>query len=694
MTNKEIITNDIKAPNKDMEVLRKHFSHCFDKNGEFQIEKFKQSISENEISFSKESYSMDWLGKSYARLLASDPATTLLKEDKEHNQKLGNKEAENLLLKGDNLEVLKHLTNAYYEKIKMIYIDPPYNTGGDGFVYQDDRKFTVDELQDLAGIDKERAQRILDFTQSKSNSHSAWLTFMYPRLYIAKQLLREDGVIFISIDDNEVAQLKLIMDEVFGDENLIALVPTIMNLKGNQDNFGFADAHEYFLVYAKIKEKAQLFEFDIDEEEIEKDWEEDKYGLFKRADGLRRTGDDASRDRRPRGWFPVFITTEDKVYATEDNLPRSKNDIILYPINEDKEELSWSWSKNKINNESHNLIVTQARSGGKSIYKKQRPSLGDLPTSKPKSFFYKPEYSTSTATTRLKNLFNKKVFKGPKPVPFLYDLLIVGMGKNDIVLDFFAGSGTTGEALMELNAKDGGNRKYILVQLPEPIDARKSKAAYDFVTKELKTDPTIFEITRERLIRAAMKINQELDEKNKELEVAIKSLETELATKETQEEIQTLKDEIQKNKQVKSQNNFKVFETMPIWEDYHFEAKELDEQLKLFDETKLTEEDIEALLITWKTFDGIALTEDLEKMDLAGYKAYYANDKLYLMDKDFTTESLKALLERIDSDKSFNPTSIIVFGYHFESKNLRELAENLKSYSNKKNIDIDFITRY
>ena len=694
MTNKEIITNDIKAPNKDMEVLRKHFSHCFDKNGEFQIEKFKQSISENEISFSKESYSMDWLGKSYARLLASDPASTLLKEDKEHNQKLGNKEAENLLLKGDNLEVLKHLTNAYYEKIKMIYIDPPYNTGGDGFVYQDDRKFTVDELQDLAGIDKERAQRILDFTQSKSNSHSAWLTFMYPRLYIAKQLLREDGVIFISIDDNEVAQLKLIMDEVFGDENLIALVPTIMNLKGNQDNFGFADAHEYFLVYAKIKEKAQLFEFDIDEEEIEKDWEEDKYGLFKRADGLRRTGDDASRDRRPRGWFPVFITSEDKVYATEDNLPRSKNDIILYPINEDKEELSWSWSKNKINNESHNLIVTQARSGGKSIYKKQRPSLGDLPTSKPKSFFYKPEYSTSTATTRLKNLFNKKVFKGPKPVPFLYDLLIVGMGKNDIVLDFFAGSGTTGEALMELNAKDGGNRKYILVQLPEPIDARKSKAAYDFVTKELKTDPTIFEITRERLIRAAMKINQELDEKNKELEVAIKSLETELATKETQEEIQTLKDEIQKNKQVKSQNNFKVFETMPIWEDYHFEAKELDEQLKLFDETKLTEEDIEALLITWKTFDGIALTEDLEKMDLAGYKAYYANDKLYLMDKDFTTESLKALLERIDSDKSFNPTSIIAFGYHFESKNLRGLAENLKSYSNKKNIDIDFITRY
>src|SRR5699024_10866571 len=193
---------------------------------------------------------MDWLGKSYARLLASDPATTLLKEDKEHNQKPGNKDAENLLLKGDNLEVLKHLTNAYYEKIKMIYIDPPYNTGGDGFVYQDDRKFTVEELQDLAGLDKERAQRILDFTQSKSNSHSAWLTFMYPRLYIAKQLLREDGVIFISIDDSESAQLKLLMDEIFGEENFIKELIINTAEGGGQAKY-VINGHEYLLVYGK-----------------------------------------------------------------------------------------------------------------------------------------------------------------------------------------------------------------------------------------------------------------------------------------------------------------------------------------------------------------------------------------------------------------------------------------------------------
>jgi len=221
----EKVTNNIKLPD-NVEILKKHFPHCFDKNGNFDFDKFKKELSKSEdINFSKESYSLDWLGKSYARLLATDEATTLLKEDEEWNNKPENKDSENILIKGDNLEVLKHLSNAYHEKIKMIYIDPPYNTGNDDFVYQDNRKFTVEELSHLAGIDEEKAKRILDFVNSKSNSHSAWLTFMYPRLYIAKYLLKDDGVIFVSIDDNEVAQLRILMDEIFGEENFVALVP-------------------------------------------------------------------------------------------------------------------------------------------------------------------------------------------------------------------------------------------------------------------------------------------------------------------------------------------------------------------------------------------------------------------------------------------------------------------------------------
>lgn len=684
MTNKEIITNDIKVPNKDMEMLRKHFSHCFDKNGDFIIEKFKQTISENEISFSKESYSMNWLGKSYARLLASDPARTLLKEDKEHNRKPENKESANLLLKGDNLEVLKHLTNAYYEKIKMIYIDPPYNTGDDGFVYQDDRKFTVDELQDLAGIDKERAQRILDFTQSKSNSHSAWLTFMYPRLYIAKQLLREDGVIFISIDDNEVAQLKLMMDEIFGEENF---VNKFIWKNGRTSSSIYTQEQEYILAYGKRVDKIELIKYKGDDSLI-----------IERANKKISIKNPACEITFPKG---IRFDSEDKVfpgqYGVSEKIKVTSGTMVCKnkKLNEDV-TLKAGWVMK-------NMIEDWIN--GKEVY--------DTKGQKIKEFFFKDNgvlqyvkergtvhpktiienFTTKKGTGEVEKLFKNKVFDFPKPTGLIKFLLQI-INKKDLILDFFAGSGTTGDAVMQLNAEDGGNRNYILVQLPEPIDANKSKAAYDFVTKELKRDPTIFEITRERLVRAAKKINQELDEKNKKIEATIKSLDTELPTEETQEEIKSLKEKIQVNKQIQSHNNFKVFETMPIWEDYHFEAKELDEQLKLFDETKLTEEDIEALLITWKTYDGIALTEDLQEIDLAGYMAYYANDKLYLVDKDFTTESLKALLERIDSDKSFNPTSIIVFGYHFESKNLRELAENLKSYSNKKNIDIDFITRY
>lgn len=260
-------------------------------------------------------------------------------------------------------------------------------------------------------------------------------------------------------------------------------------------------------------------------------------------------------------------------------------------------------------------------------------------------------------------------------------------------MDFFAGSGTTGDAVMQLNAEDGGNRKYILVQLPEPIDPKKNKAAYDFVKNELKVEPTIFEITKERLIRAAKKIKTEtIDKKIAEKQKEINELQGKLDLENKDEKIKQLKQEI---KALEQQDlGFKIFETTPIWEDYNFEAEQFDPSQTLFDVGKLSEEDIKALLITWKTYDGIPLTKDLEYVDLGSYNAFYGNGKLYLMHKGFKTNHLKNLLEKIDSDKSFEPRSIIAFGYHFESARLRELSENIKSYSNKKHIDIDFIIRY
>jgi len=665
MDKKQNITNNIKVQNKDLEILKKHFSHCFDKNGNFDIEKFKQEISENEIDFYKESYGMDWLGKSYARLLASDSATTLLKEDEEFNQKDENKNAENLLVKGDNLEVLKHLSNAYYEKIKMIYIDPPYNTGSDGFVYQDDRKFSVSEFRQLAGVDEEKAKRILSFVDSKSNSHSAWLTFIYPRLYIAKHLLKDDGVIFVSIDDNEVAQLRLLMDEIFGEENFVNKFVWKKNSSGKTVSEKYPENIDYILMFSKTNhyELQDIFK-PLAESTIKMYSKDDNDGRGKyRLYPLQKTGSPG-----PETTYD-YIDNNGKVWKC----PKK----------------GWRINKNKMKLlENDNRLYLKNEKLNEKAYWDERENEGQIADT-----LWDDVSENNVGTAEVDKLLGKGIFTNPKPTGLIKRCIKTIVKSNDLILDFFAGSGTTGDAVMQLNAEDGGNRKYILVQLPEKIDPKKNKTAYEFVKDELGVDePTIFEITKERLIRAAKKTQETIKTKIAEKEKEIKGLDSQLDIDNKDEKTEQLKAEI---KALKNQDlGFKVFETMPIWEDYNFEADKLNEQTTLFDESKLNEDDLKALLVTWKTYDGISLTESLQEIDLSEYTAYYTSDKLYLINKGFKTENLKALLEKIDSDKKFNPTSIIAFGYLFESKNLREISENIKSYSNKKNIDIDFITRY
>jgi adenine-specific DNA-methyltransferase len=739
MSVEQKITTNRKVPNNDLETLRKYFPHCFDKNGNFQLEKFTQNLTEKKINFSSESYGMDWLGKSYARLLASDPLSTLLQANETHNQQIENLNSENLLIKGDNLEVLKHLANAYYEKIKMIYIDPPYNTGNDGFVYEDDRKFTVKELRNLIGVDEEKAKRILEFTKTKSNSHSAWLTFMYPRLYIAKQLLKDDGVIFISIDDNEVAQLRLLMDEVFGEENFVGEI--VWQTATDNNPTQIATEHEYVLVYVKNSSFQGFWEIPSEKGKIiQKKYEElktqYKNSIEQIQNELRKwirkqtNGDDLS------GISHYSYVDEKGVYYPGNSANTKQGGYtydIIHPVTKKvcaKPEYGYRYTFETFKKADDNGDV-QWGENEKTIPKIKKRL--DTVTEKLKSYYYEDNRTTSA---QLKSLFDdKKIFNNPKSVNFLKRIIKFILNPNDLILDFFAGSGTTGDAVMQLNAEVGGNRKFILVQIPEEIDPKKSKVAYDFVeslvlndkilvedtdklktkNSNLKTDITIFEITKERLIRAGKKINEKLDEINKNSELKIKNLQGEIQTEKTTVAIKDLETEITKNLALKTKNYFKVFETMPIWEDYDFEADELNNQIALFDESKLTEDDLKALLVTWKTYDGISLTQDLESLVLSdesliadtdqpktnnsklktkNYIAHYGSNRLYLMNKGFTTDNLKNLLEKIDADKNFNPTSVVVFGYHFDSKNLRELSESLKNFANKKHTDIDFITRY
>jgi len=667
---KQQTTNKIRIPNRDLEILKKNFPHCFDKNGDFDFEKFRKEISKNEIDFSKESYGMDWLGKSYARLLASDEATTLLKEYEKWNEKQENKNSQNLLIKGDNLEVLKYLTNAYYEKVKMIYIDPPYNTGGDGFVYQDDRKFTIGELSKLAGIDEDKAKRILEFTQSKSNSHSAWLTFMYPRLYIAKQLLKDDGVIFVSIDDNEVAQLRLLMDEIFGEENFISEIIWYSKYTVANDTNYLSQQHEYILLYAKQKEN------------------------IPKKLRLKRTEEMDARytnpDNDPRGpWKATPLHA--KSGSGESYKFKFSNGVIWsapagrYPrfsqikLSELEKDNRISFGKNGNSTPSVKTFLSELGDDRVS---------GDL-------WKYDDVGHTHSSNEELANLVGKGMFDNPKPTRLIKKCLELATKSKDIVLDFFAGSGTTGDAVMQLNAEDKGNREYILVQLPEEIDPKKNKTAYDFVKNELKiNNPTIFDITKERLIRAAKKIqNENIDKPAKSEKIKCEGFEGEHCI--SCKGDHTIKIGATKSKDLSNVDfGFKIIETTPIWEDYNFDAEKLDSQTKLFNEGKLTDKDLKVLLTTWKTYDGISLTQDLKEIDLEGYKGYYFENKLYLMNKEFKTKNLKKLLTEIDENKEFNPATVIVFGYNFESKVLREIAENIKNYANKKQIDVDFITRY
>lgn len=365
-----------------------------------------------------------------------------------------------ILIEGDNLEALVALTYTHAGKIDIIYIDPPYNTGNQDFVYNDNYVEVEDSFR-----------------------HSKWLSFLNRRLQISKSLLADNGLIFISIDDNEVSNLKLLCDSIFGENNCIGVLPTIMNLKGNQDEFGFAGTHEYTVVYAKSKALCSVGQLDVDEEDLE-DWQEDEVGYYKKGATLKRTGTDAPRERRPYGYFPILIHNQslevssitdeeyNQIYHPDTN--SFDDDFVTHLVEDytargfsvllptiDGAPTSWRWGYRTVKSDSKEIIVT-GRLGNFSLYKKQRPELGDVPTKKPKSVLYKAQYSSGNGTAQLKALSLSSLFNNPKPIDLIMDLLKIGGGKDAIILDYFAGSGTTLHAAMQLNS-DGGKRKCILV---------------------------------------------------------------------------------------------------------------------------------------------------------------------------------------------------------------------------------------
>ncbi|MBR0574221.1 site-specific DNA-methyltransferase [Pasteurella atlantica] len=338
---------------------------------------------------------------------------------------------DNLIIKGNNLLALHSLKSEFAGQVKLIYIDPPY--------YFKEKKPT-------------------DTFAYNSNFHlSTWLTFMKNRLEVATEFLKDDGVIFISIDEDGMAYLKVLMDEIFGRENFVNTLTAVMNLKGNQDQFAFAGTHEYILCFAKNKEKAKFYNLPIDDvEELDK-WQKDEIGFYKQGANLKATGTNAPRYKRPNLFYPIYVNENLEV-----SLEKKDGFAEILPVT-DGQEMSWRWSKSAVIKNINDIIVLKNNETF-SLYKKQRPDVGELPSKKPKTLFYKPEYSSGNGTNQIKNLFNDKVFSFPKPEEIIKDIIQISTQENDIVLDFHLGSGTTAAVAHKMK------RQYIGVEQMDYIE--------------------------------------------------------------------------------------------------------------------------------------------------------------------------------------------------------------------------------
>jgi adenine-specific DNA-methyltransferase len=483
-----------------LEVLRQHFPQAIEvgTDGHIRINAAALQLALDPsnpagIQLEEDGYELRWVGKREAYHSAFVPVQKIiapLEGDSKNWDKTGN-----LLIRGDNLDALRLLRHSYFGKVKLIYIDPPYNTLSDAFIYRDDFSASQGAVLEQLGYSKDNIDYIKNIYGART--HSGWLSFMYPRLLLAKDLLKDDGVIFISIDDNEQAQLKLLCDEVFGQENFVANALWQKKYSAANDHKSIAPLHDHILVYRKSEE----WERNLMERTEEKNRQyrfDDEKGTFRPDNYLCNK----SADERPNLYYPIVQ-------------PNTGEEI--WP----KRTAVWRYSQETHAKNVANDLVYWGKDGTGKVpaFKRYRHLLKNGGLTIPTTWWTFDECGhNDEAQKETSELLGPKVFSTPKPIRLLQKMLRLGSDPDseDIVMDFFGGSGATGEAVMRLNAEDGGNRQFILVQIPQLIDPKKQKEAHQFVTEILgKPKATIFEITAERLRRAGAKIEAEQAEKAK-----------------------------------------------------------------------------------------------------------------------------------------------------------------------------------
>jgi len=585
--------------------------------GKIDWEKLKSKFSDD-INFANERYVLNWAGKADAFKVLQIPTTATLKpclgegiNDFPELEKSGksfnpiNHGSDNVFIEGENLEVLKVLQKSYYGKIKCIIIDPPYNTGNDSFIYPDSFKENKADYEKRIG-DKDEEGYLMKEGLFRKNSkdsghyHSNWLSMMYPRLFLAKNLLKEDGVVFVHIDDNEVHNLRLLMNEIFGEENFVAQINIQTNPRGRQSEKFLATVHEYLLVFAKKIDLCSIEGASLTEEEMMDFKFEDSNGKY-RLLGLRQRGSASRRVDRPLMYFPIFVNPKSNKVALEIS---EEFCIEVLPKKSTGEDGRWMWSSKKVFSD---LSIIDAklishRNEYDIFIRDYLQRNGEERSRKINTIWNEKEVNNQNGTIELRNLFdNNKFFDFPKPIATIQKILsMIDVTDDDIILDFFAGSATTAQAVLESNKEDSGNRKFILVQLPELCDEASEafKAGYK----------TIADISKERIRRVISRLNN--DSPDSKITVIKNKEQQKLFAEEKNHENQT--NPINHS----SDNGFKVFKLSPsnfkIWRGNEITEENLVEQLDAFTNPVREESKNDNMLFELILKAGYLLTDKIE----------------------------------------------------------------------------------
>ena len=585
----------------NMDKLHAVFPECF-AEGKLDIDKLLSLCGEY-IDNDSEKYRFEWKGKSECLRLAQKRSTGTLRPCSEESVNWDT--TQNLYIEGDNLEVLKLLQTSYYRKVKMIYIDPPYNTGND-FVYADDFADPMARYKEVT------QQTTKSNPETMGRFHTNWLNMMYPRLRLAANLLRDDGVIFISIDDNEVTNLRKVCDEVFGEENFVATI----NWKGRggrQDSKYYAVIHEYILCYAKNIDNFVAGE-EVKSGDVYPKFDEEK-GRYYKTQLLRKWGSNSRREDRPNLYYPI-------------QTPDGKE---LFPMLDENNEGCWRWGKATMQqaiDDGRVEFVLQKEGSWVAYEKIFAPLAGEEKTKKYVTWID----DVSNGTQVIKELFGITVFDYAKsPELIIRFIKMANVENNDIILDFFSGSSTTAHAVMQLNAEDGGNRQFIMVQLPELCDEKSEayKAGYK----------NICEIGKERIRRAGAKILAEVKEANRQVKLG--------------EEEKPLPDVGFKVFKLDT-SNIKEWDSTPVREeDYQIVLDRMNDMIDTIKNYRTNMDVVYEIMLKM----GFSLASPMEQIDCNGVKVYAVKENesedvfgngillMICLDQGITTETIEEMAD-------------------------------------------------